>query len=233
MSIKSKIKCIVEDSDTKFGRIFDLIIQFFVLISLIGFSLETLPNLEPEQRSYLRWIEIAVVGLFTVEYALRFWVADTKLRFVFSFYGLIDLLAILPFYIAMGVDLRSVRILRLFRVLRVFKLTRYSDAMQNLGHAFVEVKQEMILFFMMTVIMIYMSAVGIYYFENPEQPEEFSSIFECLWWAVATLTTVGYGDVYPVTAGGRLFTFVILMVGLGIVAVPTGLISSALTRKRG
>ncbi len=82
------------------------------------------------------------------------------------------------------------------------------------------------------MFMLYLSAVGIYYFENPAQPDKFSSIFESLWWSVTTLTTVGYGDAYPVTVGGRVFTFFILMIGLGVVAVPTGLLSSSLTKKR-
>ena len=93
-------------------------------------------------------------------------------------------------------------------------------------------KEELILFFIVTGIVIYMSAVAIYYFEHKAQPEQFSSVFHGLWWAVITLTTVGYGDVYPVTVGGRLFTFLILLIGLGIVAIPSGLLASALTRAK-
>jgi len=91
------------------------------------------------------------------------------------------------------------------------------------------IKEELILFLFATAFLLYFSAVGIYYFENPAQPEQFQSIFDSLWWAVATLTTVGYGDVYPVTVGGKIFTFFVLLIGLGIVAVPAGLVSSALT----
>ena len=93
-----------------------------------------------------------------------------------------------------------------------------------------EAKEEILLFVFITLMLIYFSAVGIYYFENEAQPEYFTSIFDSLWWAIITLTTVGYGDVYPITAGGKVFTFFILMIGLGIVAIPTGIISSALTR---
>lgn len=91
-------------------------------------------------------------------------------------------------------------------------------------------KEQIILFMVITLILIYFSAVGIYYFENEAQPEHFSSVFESLWWSIVTLTTVGYGDVYPITVGGRIFTFFILLIGLGIVAIPTGIISSALTK---
>jgi voltage-gated potassium channel len=91
-------------------------------------------------------------------------------------------------------------------------------------------KKRFYCFFFITLILIYLSGVGIYYFEHEAQPEQFSSIFDSLWWAIITLTTVGYGDVYPITTGGRLFTFFILMIGLGVVAIPTGILSSALTR---
>lgn len=103
-------------------------------------------------------------------------------------------------------------------------------ALDHYRNAYNKVKSELLIFFTLTLIMIYLSAAGIYFFENPAQPENFSSIFTSLWWAVATLTTVGYGDIYPVTAGGRIFTFFILMIGLGIVAVPSGLIASGLSK---
>jgi len=141
----------------------------------------------------------------------------------------IDLLAILPFYLAGGVDLRAVRIFRLFRLLRAFKLFRYSRAMRRFKEAFLLVKNELILFAVATCFLLFVSAVGIYYFENPVQPEKFKSIFHCLWWAVSTLTTIGYGDIYPVTAGGRIFTSIIVIIGIGFIAVPTGLLASALT----
>ena len=118
---------------------------------------------------------------------------------------------------------------RLLHLVRIFKLARYDKAMLRLGAAFVEVKAELAIFFGATLIVLYIAAVGIYYFEHSAQPEHFKSVFHSLWWAVVTLTSVGYGDVYPITVGGRIFTFVILMLGLGIVAVPTGLLSSALS----
>lgn len=138
-------------------------------------------------------------------------------------------MAILPFYISTGIDLRSIRVFRFFRLARSFKLFRYNKAIQRFSTAFIMIKEELILFLFATAFLLYFSAVGIYYFENPAQPEQFQSIFDSLWWAVATLTTVGYGDVYPVTVGGKIFTFFVLLIGLGIVAVPAGLVSSALT----
>lgn len=223
------IKNIVEETETKAGRIFDIFIQSLIIISLISFSIETLPDLNDPFKKILSIIEIVTVVIFTVEYLLRIAVADNKLKFIFSFYGLIDLLAILPFYVTSGIDLRSVRLFRLFRLFRIFKVLRYSKAIKRFRKAFIAVKEELVLFMIATAFMLYASAVGIYYFENVAQPENFKSVFDGLWWATATLTTVGYGDVYPITVGGKIFTFFILLIGLGIVAVPTGLIASALT----
>ena len=232
MLSKSKLHALVHNSETKMGRIFALSIQTLIIISLITFSLETLPNLTVTQQTYLHWIEVVIVLLFTAEYFLRIYVAKKRSVYIFSFYGLVDLMAVLPFYLASGLDLRTVRLFRLLRLLRIFKLFKYSKALSRFQRAFILVKEEMLLFGFVALIMLYLSAVGIYYFENAVQPEQFQSVFHSLWWALTTLTTVGYGDMYPMTAGGKVFTFFVLMVGLGIVAVPTGLIATALSQTR-
>ena len=224
------LKTTVEDSDTLSGKLFDIFIQLLIILSLVAFSIETLPNLSSETREVLRIFEIVSIAIFTMEYLLRLGVSDSKLKFVFSFYGLIDLLAILPFYLSTGIDLRSIRVFRLLRLFRIFKALRYSNAIRRFRLAFGAIKEELVVFIVATGLVLYVSAVGIYYFENEVQPEQFSSVFDCLWWAVATLTTVGYGDVFPITVGGKIFTFVMLIMGLGIVAVPTGLIASSLTK---
>lgn len=225
-----QLKRIIEENDTTAGKAFDLFIQFLIVLSLVSFSIETLPNLGKNTKWILNTTEVIIVAIFTLEYLLRLFVADKKLKFVFSFYALIDLIAILPFYVARGIDLRSIRVFRLFRLIRAFKIFRYSKAIQRFKNAFLEVKEELILFLVATGFLLFIAAVGIYYFENPAQPEQFKSIFHCLWWAVATLTTVGYGDIYPITAGGKIFTSFIVIIGLGIIAVPTGLLASALTK---
>ena len=224
------IKSFVEFNDNKLSRWFAFFIQGLILLSLVTFSIETLPNLKPQARVILKSVEILCVVVFTFEYILRIYVADSKPKFIFSFFGIIDLLAILPFYLSFGVDLRSLRALRFLRLFRVLKLVRYNKAMNHFVRAIKTAKEEILLFIFITLMLIYFSAVGIYYFENQAQPEHFTSIFDSLWWAIITLTTVGYGDVYPITIGGKVFTFFILMIGLGIVAIPTGIISSALTR---
>lgn len=228
----SNLKQIIEDTDSVYGKIFDFLIQGLIVLSIITFSIETLPNISQNTRSVLRSVEVGSVFIFTIEYFLRIIVADKKFKFIFSFYGIIDVISILPFYIAMGIDLRSLRALRLLRLFRTFKLVRYNKAIQHLHLAMNIAKEEIILFLCLTAIILYFSAVGIYYFENPVQPDVFSSIFHSLWWGVATLTTVGYGDIYPITVGGKIFTFFVLMIGLGIVAVPAGLVSSALSEAK-
>ncbi len=228
--MKAFIKSIVEINDNQLSRFFSFFIQALILISIITFSVETIPDLKPQTRRILQSIELFCVVVFTMEYLLRIFVADKKLKFICSFFGIIDLLAILPFYLSFGVDLRSLRALRFLRLFRVLKLVRYNRAMNHFTRAIKSAKEEILLFIFITLILIYFSAVGIYYFENEAQPEHFSSIFDSLWWSIITLTTVGYGDVYPITVGGRVFTFFILMIGLGIVAIPTGIISSALTK---
>ncbi len=228
--MKKQIKSIVEINDNRRSRLFSFFIQILILISIITFSIETIPDLEPQTRAVLQSIELFSVIIFTIEYFLRIYVADSKPKFIFSFFGIIDFLAILPFYISFGIDLRSLRALRFLRIFRVLKLVRYNRALRHFTKAIKSAKEEILLFMLVTLILIYFSAVGIYYFENQAQPEHFSSIFDSLWWSIVTLTTVGYGDVYPITVGGRVFTFFILMIGLGIVAIPTGIISSALTK---
>lgn len=223
---------VVQRTDTRAGRAFDLFVLVLIVYSIITLSIETIPDLTESSVRFLRISEIVATVLFTLEYGLRIAISGKKLSYIFSFYGIMDFVAIAPFYMALGVDLRGIRAFRLFRVFRILKLTRYSRAMRRFGKALSLAREEAVLFMLATAILLYLSAVGIYYFEHQAQPESFNSIPHSLWWAVATLTTVGYGDVIPITAGGKTFTFVILMLGLGIIAVPAGLVASALSKVR-
>jgi len=227
-----RISQVIWKSDTVSGRAFDLVVLALIVYSMVTLSLETLPDLSDTSAQFLRISEIVITFLFTVEYLLRVATSEKKFKYVFSFYGIIDVLAIIPFYLSLGIDLRALRAFRLFRVFRILKIARYSKAMNRFGKALVLAREEAILFMLVTALLLFLSAVGIYYFEHQAQPDQFMSIPHSLWWAVATLTTVGYGDVYPITAGGRVFTFVILMIGLGIIAVPAGLVAAALSKVR-
>jgi voltage-gated potassium channel len=192
--------------------------------------LETIPDLSEGQMRFLRGFETFSVIVFTVEYFLRIYLTKPATGYIFSFFGIIDLLAILPFYISSGIDLRSVRVLRLMRLFRIFKLLKYNSAMDRLMDAFRSTRNEMIIFLVGTLFMLYLAAVGIYFFENPVQPELFKSVFHCMWWSVTTLTTVGYGDMYPITVGGKLFSTLVVFIGMGVVAIPTGLLASAFSK---
>jgi voltage-gated potassium channel len=224
------IRSVVDCYQSGHGRAFALTIQFLIILSIISFSISTLPDLSDKTRHYLNCVEVFTVIVFTVEYILRVFAAEKRLEFIFSFYGLVDLIAIVPFYLTTSLDLRSIRVFRLLRLVRIFKLLRYSTAMRRFARAFMSIRDELLVFTVVSMLLVYISSVGIYYFENEAQPDKFASVFHSIWWSVATLTTVGYGDVYPITVGGKIFTFFMLMIALGVVAVPTGLLASALTR---
>lgn len=232
MSRRTELRHIINDNTTKKGRIFDYFIQVLIFGSLIAYAIETLPDLTDSTRAILKRIEIISSILFTIEYLLRIYVAKKPFKYIFSFYGVIDFLAILPFFLSTTIDLRSLRAFRIFRIFRAFKLVRYNTALNRFTIAAKLVKEEIVLFLIVTGIFLFLASAGIYYFENDAQPEIFSSVFHSGWWSIVTLTTVGYGDVYPITIGGKIFTFLILMIGVGIVTVPAGLVASALTKAR-
>lgn len=231
-TMKEKLRIVIEDNTTKGGKIFDFFIQIIILVALISFSIDTFPDNSTETKQILFGIEIFCVSIFSIEYILRIIVAKKPLQYIFSFYGIIDLLAILPFYLTASIDSRVIRVFRVFRIFRAFKLMRYSKALHRFQIATNIVKEEIVLFFIATGILIFLSASGIYFFENKAQPETFSSIFHSLWWAIVTLTTVGYGDVLPITTGGKIFTFFVLIIGIGVVTVPAGLVATALAKAR-
>lgn len=205
---------------------FEIFIQILVIFSLVSFSLGTIDNFDT---GFLVWMDKTILTIFCLEYILRIFVSKKPASYILSFQGIIDLIAFLPSILFSGFDLRSVRIFRLFRLFRVLKLFRLGDASQRYIDAFKTIKAELVIFAIACCLILYISSMGIWYFEHETQPEIFGSVFDALWWSVATLTTVGYGDVFPITAGGKIFTTFVLFVGLGIIAVPSGLMASALT----
>ena len=229
---KNNLKEIIEGTDTLSGKIFDWFTQSVIIISIVAGSLETVDSLTGFQIECLKIIETVSIVIFTVELLLRIAVYDRGIRYLFTFYGIVDILAIAPYYLSFVIDLRSLRVLRLFRIFRLLKMTRYNRAVLRFMDAFSRAKEELILFGCASIVFIFLVANGIYFFEGEVQPEAFGSIPECLWWAVVTLTTVGYGDSYPITAGGKLFTFFILGVGLAIIAVPSGIIAASLSESK-
>jgi len=230
--MKERIRKIVEDNTSRKGKFFDYFIQVLILSSLVAFAIETLPNNSKQTIKLLEGFEIICIAIFTIEYSLRIYVAKKPLKYIFSFYGIIDFLAIIPFYLRTAYDLRALRAFRVFRIFRTLKLVRYNKALNRFHIAAGIVKEEIVLFLIVTAIFIFLASTGIYYFENEAQPELFTSVIHSGWWAIVTLTTVGYGDVYPITVGGKIFTFFILLIGVGIVTIPAGLVASALSKAR-
>ena len=178
--------------------------------------------------------ETAILAVFTFEYALRIWVSENRWSYVFSFFGIVDLIAILPvFWFAKGTDdLVFVRSFRLLRLLLIIKAVQSSEAVSRLKQAWEQIRDELMLYGTASVIVLFTAAAGIHHFEHKAQPEAFKSVFHSLWWAITTLASVEYGDVYPITTGGKIFTFFVAVTGLGVVAVPTALLASALTKTK-
>ena len=208
------------------GR-FEKLIQILIVISLISFAFETLPNLSTAWQNVLNFTEIIIVLIFTIEYIIRISLCRPRLKYIFSFYGVIDILAILPFFLTAGIDIKSIRAFRLLRLLRFVKLLKYNKAIRRLRDALIDAKDELILSGIVAGILLYLASIGIYYFEEEAQPDSFGSVFHSMWWAVCSLTTVGYGDVKPITVGGKIFTGIVLIIGVGIVAMPTAILASS------
>ncbi|MDG6881801.1 MlotiK1 channel [Phocoenobacter uteri] len=225
----------------RLSKIVNGIIISTILITVVSIILESEPSIRIQYSHWFYCIEIGSTLLFTLEYIARLYVIPldkeychlspfkARLKYATSFFSVIDLLAIIPFIVSFFfVDLR---ILRLLRLVRIFKLTRYNTAMNTLLSV---IKQEAnaflsVIFILMIILVI--AASGVYYFERTAQPEHFGSILKSMWWAMVTLTTVGYGDVFPITPMGKLFSSVIMVMGIGLVALPAGILASGFSDK--
>ena len=193
--------------------------------------LESLPSTQLHSR-FFEVSELVVVLIFTVEY-ITFWILSSNRRtYPFHFFQIVDLLAILPFYLSTGFDFRVLRAIRLLRIFRVLKVARYSKSIQLLGRVVRRVLPDLGICMIITFIVILIASCGIYYAENDAQPDIFSSIPECLWWSIVTLSTVGYGDAVPMTGLGRIFAGVLMIAGIGLIAFPTSFVTSALAEIR-
>lgn len=220
--MRDKIHFYLNDTKNNIAIGIDIFIYSIIFLTVIDHGLQTMQSMAKYHDILERW-EIVPIVVFSLEYILRIYSSPKRLGFIFSFWGLVDLLAIIPYYLGLPADLREIR------VLRFLSLLKYEPAALNISKAFNRIKKELIIFSLLAIFMLYVSAVGIYHFENPVQPENFTDIFHSMWWAVATLTTVGYGDIYPVTDGGKIFASLVVFIGLGVVAVPAGLVASAFT----
>lgn len=247
MKIKERIYKLVETGDhgQKINRLFDYFIMTLIILSVISIILESINEVDEKYYRLLIWFNTFSVIVFTIEYILRLYVSDmiyptktrinSALKYIFSTHGIIDLLAILPFYLPMiiKIDLRFLRVLRLTRFLRVLKINRYNESLNLIGAVIKEKRQELAVTGFITFLVLLIASFLMYFVEGEKQPEQFPNILATFWWAIATLTTVGYGDVYPVTGVGKIISGIIALLGIGLVALPTGLISSGFINKIG
>lgn len=219
------------------SKIFDISLILLILINVCLVIADTF-NLPENYQKISGIIETASVIIFTIEYVLRIWTADllypeknyfvAKIKYFFSFLAIIDLLAILPFYLPFffTVDLRVLRMLRIIRLFRVFKINRYTNSLKTILKVFKNKRNELMSSIFVVLLLMIIASVLMYSIENDAQPDVFRNAFDSLWWALATLTTVGYGDIYSITVVGRILGAVIAFLGIGLVAVPTGIISA-------
>lgn len=237
--IKSRLYNIIRDDDVNgtAGNVFDGVIISLIILNVFMVVADTF-SLPVGVRSAFRYAEIVSVVIFTVEYLLRVCTSSlmyenlppfkARLKYIFSFMALIDLFAILPFYLPylMPVDLRVLRALRVVRLFRLFKINRYTSALLTIGRVFRRKASQLVSSVSVVFLLMVIASVLMYNAEHEAQPDAFANAFSALWWAVSTLTTVGYGDIFPVTAAGKLLGGVVSLLGIGLVAVPTGIISA-------
>jgi voltage-gated potassium channel len=218
------------------SAVFDVSIIVLILFNIAAVVAASFDSILTTYPLLLHRFEVFSIIVFTTEYLLRLWTADFKfpgskapyVRFVFSFGAIIDLAAILPFYLPFvtGIDLRFLRILRLLRMFRIFKLGRYSESMAIIGRVLKKEKEKLLTTIILTVIMIFVASTIMYYVENPAQPEVFTNIIETTWWSIATFTTIWYGDVFPITIAGKICGGLISLFGIMLIALPSGIICS-------
>jgi len=226
---------------SRISRLANGFIYILIILNVIAVILETEKDIFRLAPEFFKWFEWVSVGVFSIEYILRVWTATEqpafehpvygRIRYAFTFLALIDLAAIMPAYLPLlfTVDLRFLRILRLFRMLRVFKLGRYSKAMKLIGCVLKSKKSELSVAIFSTFLLMIIAAGMLYTVEHPAQPDKYSSIPAVMWWAVCTLTTVGYGDMVPVTILGKIFAGSIAVLGVGLFALPAGILASGFT----
>lgn len=230
---REHVRKVIHDSDTPEGRRFDVWLIIAILLSIVLVMLESVGSVNERFGTLLLVLEILVNVLFTAEYVLRFWSARDRFRWAFSFYGIVDLLAILPFYLSMiwpGLRalavLRAVRLLRIFRILGLFNYVREAKLLLLSLAA----SRRRIIVFMLAVVAL-VTVFGTIMFIIEPKEAGFTSIPRSIYWAIVTLTTVGYGDIAPVTTLGQILASGIMLLGYAIIAIPTGIVTVEMARQ--
>jgi voltage-gated potassium channel len=239
MNLRKRVREIVDIAKPgdSLSKGFDIFIITLIGLNIVALILESVKAIQAFAPGLFSVFEVVSVIIFSLEYFGRVWSSveipkyhkplSGRLRFMMTPLALVDLLAILPFYLPFtGIDLRFLRILRMMRIFRVAKLGRYSQSLQMLQRVMTVKKEQLVCSLFILLLLVIIAASMLYYAENGVQPEVFSSIPSSMWWAISTLTTVGYGDVYPVTGLGKLMASVIAVLGIGMFALPTGILGA-------
>jgi voltage-gated potassium channel len=226
------------DGGAAWDKVVNSTIIGLIVLNVLAVILETVESLERSWHAYFQAFEVLSITVFSIEYLLRLWSCTVlekyhhpfkgRVRFLFSPSSMIDLIAIVPFFLPLLIayDLRFIRIFRLVRFIRFFKLSRYLNASKVIRRVIAARKEELVISLTLTFTLIIVASSVMFFVEHEAQPDKFSSIPETMWWSVATLTTVGYGDMYPVTDLGKTLTAFISILGIGMFALPAGILAS-------
>lgn len=229
---RDRLDIVVNGTDTPAGRAFDVVLLILIVASVLLVTLESVPSIVRERAQSLRVMEWLVTGTFTIEYILRLICVPDARRYATSFLGIVDFLAILPAYLGLVLDgahsLTVVRALRLLRVFRILKLTHYLGEARTLMVALRASRAKITVFLFTVIIVVVIVGTLMYVVEGPASG--FDSIPVSMYWAIVTMTTVGYGDIAPVTVPGRFIASLLMILGYGIIAVPTGIVSAEMVR---
>ena len=230
---KEKLHEIIYEADTPVGKLFDIILLIVILLSVVLVMLESIGSIESKYANILDILEWVITILFSVEYIARIISVKSPKSYVFSFYGIIDFLSIIPKYISLFIigtnSLLALRALRLLRVFRILKLTRFIGESANFGKALKRSRAKIAVFITFVIVLCIILGTIMYLVEN-EHDSGFTSIPRSVYWAIVTLTTVGYGDIAPITSLGQFIASMIMILGYGIIAIPTGIVTSEMTR---
>ena len=233
---RQKIHDIIYEADTPAGQIFDIGLIIVIILSVILVAIETVTTINEQYKSFLNAAEWIITLLFTVEYGLRIYSINNPKKYIFSFYGIIDLLATIPKYLALifvGAHvetLMAIRALRILRIFRVLRISRYIGESNFLVRALLLSRAKIIIFLLFVVIMCIVFGTIMYLVEGPESG--FNNIPTSIYWCIVTITTVGYGDIAPITELGQFIASILMILGYGIIAVPTGIISAEMVQRR-
>lgn len=231
--LKHQLYVIIFGTHTKAGKIFDLSLIALILISLVVLVLDSIPSFNEKWATYLRGIEYALTALFTLEYIVRLWCSPQPKAYATSFYGIVDFLAILPTYLAIllpgATFMGVIRLIRVLRIFRILKLVRYLQDSNILLRSLLMARRKVFIFFSAVAILVTIFGTMLFVIEGPENG--FTSVPQSIYWAIVTITTVGYGDLVPQTALGKGVAAVTMLLGYSILAVPTGIITSELNRE--